>query len=200
MTTADKSRHPELEHLTPAQMVALRELLVGRSITAAAAAAGVYRQTVSGWANTPGAFKTVMLELQHQPLAEATERLRHLAVDAAEALGDVMNDKGSPAGSRVTAAAHVLRACGAGVAEVHTEMAEDTGAQLREYLRAINLSMNLPADQDDTPAVYQPREVEALPAPDETPRDDAPEPAPDVPAPAGGMFDHPALLRALEDE
>jgi hypothetical protein len=75
-----------LDHLTPTQETACHALLSGKSITDAAEAAGVQRQTVSGWLNHDPNF---IASYNRRRLAIASEfetRLRSLGTKALETI------------------------------------------------------------------------------------------------------------------
>jgi hypothetical protein len=98
------ARHP----MTPQQELAVDLLASGKTVTEAAAAIGVSRQTVSDWLNRNADFRA-SLNARRQELWEAMgDRLRALLPDAVEALASELRD-----GNRLKAAALILRACGA---------------------------------------------------------------------------------------
>lgn len=203
----------KLDGLSPAQHIALREILAGKSITSAAEAAGATRPTVSRWMNHDPAFIRALRELQQEPLNEAREALKRLAVDAVEALGAILNDPLTCAADRIRAAAQILRACGLVTAgnvavavgavgieqgnlrplqELSTEELQAIRTFANKKLNSSAGSLHFPELSDDEReqviAMLE-REGETAPAPPGTR--------------TGGQADplhHPALLKALRAE
>jgi DNA-binding transcriptional ArsR family regulator len=106
ITTDPDSATPRA--MTPQQELAVDLLASGKTVTEAAAAIGVSRQTVSEWLNRSADFRA-SLNVRRQELWEAMgDRLRALLPDAVEALASELRD-----GNRLKAVALVLRACGA---------------------------------------------------------------------------------------
>ena len=94
--------------LTPQQELAIDLLASGKTITEAAEAVGVARQTASEWVNRGVAFRAG-LNGRRQELWDANcDRLRSMLPDAVEALAIELRN-----GDRLKAAALILRACGA---------------------------------------------------------------------------------------
>ena len=108
MTKPDKTRQSEaLRELSPAQDLALAVLLAGQTQEAAAAAAGVTRQTVSEWARRDALF-VATLNQRRQVLWDCyADRLRDLvgkAIDAVETGLDSPDER-----TKLTAAAQVFK-------------------------------------------------------------------------------------------
>src|SRR5919109_1247805 len=68
------------QRLTPPQHAAMRELLSGATVTAAAKAAGVDRATCSQWLNRPGPFR----DAYHDARAELWDEMRAALARAGE--------------------------------------------------------------------------------------------------------------------
>lgn len=85
-TEHDETRH--LHELTPSQHRALDALIEGLTVTGAADAAGVVRQTVSGWRNHHPAFRAAFSRRQRDLRQDHTNRI--LSIDGA-ALNTVMS-------------------------------------------------------------------------------------------------------------
>ncbi len=96
--------------LTPQQELAVDLLAGGKTVTEAAAAVGVARQTVSDWLNRSAVFRAGLNGRRQELWVANTDRLRALLPEAVEALAGELRGGG---GDRLKAAALVLRACGA---------------------------------------------------------------------------------------
>lgn len=97
-------KHPTPDTLTAAQSTALEALLAGASVTEAAKAAGVTRQTVSEWRNQHGAFMAALNAAAHDQLGHLATRVQALAPVAIDVLeADLTGD--DPALRRVAAKA-----------------------------------------------------------------------------------------------
>ena len=94
--------------LTPQQELAVDLLAGGKTVTEAAAAVGVARQTVSEWLNRCAVFRAGLNGRRQELWVANTDRLRALLPEAVEALAAELRG-----GDRLKAAALVLRACGA---------------------------------------------------------------------------------------
>jgi len=104
--------------LTTKQQVAIACLLVGGSVSEAAAQARVSRQTASGWLNHDRLFQA---ELQRQRRANnraVQDELQAAAMEAVEALQAVLRDPQTKTTDRVKAATAILDRCGHGPAGV----------------------------------------------------------------------------------
>lgn len=108
MTKSDKTRQDETpRELTPAQDLALAALLAGQTQEAAAAVAGVTRQTVSEWARRDALFVATLNQRRQDLWAGYTDRLRGLvgkAIDTIEAGLDSPDER-----AKLAAAAHVFK-------------------------------------------------------------------------------------------
>ena len=93
--------------LTPNKATALAALLLG-SVTQAAQAAGVTRETVSEWLNHDLEFQTALKEAESAAIQEACRRLSGAAGIALDTLVKMMIDTSVPPGVRVRSAAVVL--------------------------------------------------------------------------------------------
>ena len=88
---ARKGYEPKTYELTPDQAAALDLLLAGQTITAAAAAVGVARETISRWRNSDPAFKGAYNAALQSAYDAAAARLldaRGKALDRLAALVD----------------------------------------------------------------------------------------------------------------
>lgn len=107
-TKADKTRQPEApRELTPAQDLALAALLTGQTQEAAAAVAGVTRQTVSEWARRDSLFVATLNQRRQALWDGYADRLRGLvgkAIDTVEAGLDSPDER-----AKLAAAAHVFK-------------------------------------------------------------------------------------------
>jgi len=66
--------------LSSQQQAALKQLLMGASITEAAQAAGVTRQTVSEWCNHHGGFQAELSECRSSALRDAQQQVEDAAI------------------------------------------------------------------------------------------------------------------------
>lgn len=105
----------QLDDLSPAQEVALAELLAGANDVQAAEAAGVHRQCVNKWRHHDADFVAALNRRRAAMWEEHTDRIRALIAGALDVLAD---DLALDAGwmdnrrYRQAAAVHVLRAAG----------------------------------------------------------------------------------------
>lgn len=108
MTKPVKARQDEApRELTPAQDLALAALLAGQTQEAAAAVAGVTRQTVSEWARRDALFVATLNQRRQDLWAGYADRLRGLvgkAIDTVEAGLDNRDQR-----VKLAAAAHVFK-------------------------------------------------------------------------------------------
>jgi hypothetical protein len=104
-TNPDSDARPAL---TPQQELAVDLLAGGKTVTEAAAAVGVARQTVSEWLNRSAVFRAGLNGRRQELWVANADRLRALLPEAVEALAGELRG-----GDRLKAAALVLRACGA---------------------------------------------------------------------------------------
>ena len=102
----------ETRRLTARQQTALTQLLMGATITEAAQAAGVTRQTVSEWCNHHGAFQAELSERRASALKDAQQQLEEAALIAVEVLSELARDPAVPASVRVKASVAILERCG----------------------------------------------------------------------------------------
>lgn len=87
--------------------LALDALLAGKSITKAAAAAGVHRNTLSTWLKDPS-FSAPLHEAESESMGELSRLMLNMASRAAVTLYDAMGDPEASAGVRIRAADTVL--------------------------------------------------------------------------------------------
>lgn len=97
---------PDKKKLTPAQAAAVDHLAAGSSVTDAAAAINVSRQTVSGWLNDHAAFKAELNRRRAELWGAAADRLRALLPKALDRIGAAIDSEG-PEG--LTAAIALIR-------------------------------------------------------------------------------------------
>lgn len=96
--------------LTPLQHRVLALLAEGRSLTDAAAEAGVHRNTVCNWRRSVPAFtRDTEFAIREQAVVWH-DRMVQLAPLAAQVLHKVLNDEAAPASLRLRAAVTVLKA------------------------------------------------------------------------------------------
>ena len=104
-TEAD-TQNDELS-LSPKQLLAVDLLATGVSVTAAAEACEISRQTASEWANHHHAFKAALNRRRQELWAESVDRARSLVPKALDVLaGELDGEK------RLTAAIHIMKAVG----------------------------------------------------------------------------------------
>ena len=104
--TPDDSRR-----LSPQQQTALKQLLVGASITGAAQAAGVTRQTVSEWCNHHDAFQAELSERRSSALRGVQQQLEEAALLAVDVLSEIARDpvgEGPPTKLMIYSAAQLV--------------------------------------------------------------------------------------------
>jgi len=93
--------------LSPKQELAVDLLATGATVTAAAEASGVTRQTASEWLNAHAGFRAALNRRRQELWAESTDRLRALLPKALDVLGDELAGE-----KRLAAAVHVVRMAG----------------------------------------------------------------------------------------
>jgi len=111
---------PPLPKLTPKQQLALTSLLAGGSITEAARAATVRRETVSRWVHGDPEFIAEMNRRRAELWDGSMDELRSLLPDAVGALRDSLAPT-SASSARLRAASLLLRTLGVG-GETHTPL------------------------------------------------------------------------------
>lgn len=142
MTKADKTGQKKGD-LTPAQSAAVDHLATGSSVTDAAKAANVTRQTVSGWLNHDPNFQAALNRRRAELWAETGDRLRALMPRALERIEKAITE-GGPDG--LTAALALVRmakidltpAGGTDREEIEIEEAErESKLRMRRFSAAI---------------------------------------------------------------
>jgi hypothetical protein len=93
--------------LTPQQEAAVDLLAVGTTVTDAATAIDVARQTVSGWLHHHHGFQAALNRRRQELWSSLADRLRALLPKALTVLEREIDEGHAP----VTAAVHVLKAC-----------------------------------------------------------------------------------------
>jgi hypothetical protein len=94
--------------LSPAQQSVLELLSSGSTLTAAAASAGIHRNTVVYWRRTSPIFREALTRAIQQKTRFWREQADSLIADAIEAIRGILHDPAAPAGVRVTAALKIL--------------------------------------------------------------------------------------------
>ena len=102
----------EFRRLSPQQQTALKQLLMGASITEAAQAAGVTRQTVSEWCNHHDGFQAELVARRASALRDAQQLVEDAALMAVEVLSEIARDPAVPASVRVKASVAILERWG----------------------------------------------------------------------------------------
>ena len=102
--TSKPDRTRQVIEVKPEQDLALMVLLRGGTDEEAAAAAGVARQTVNGWVNSDPAFVAELNRRRQLVWGAYQDRLRALAVEALDVLGDQLRGA-DPAAARQVALA-----------------------------------------------------------------------------------------------
>ena len=102
----------ESRRLSPQQQTALKQLLMGASITEAAQATGVSRQTVSEWCNHHDDFQAELAVRRSSALRDAQQQIEDAALMAVEVLSEIARDPAVPASVRVKASVAILERCG----------------------------------------------------------------------------------------
>ena len=92
--------------LSPQQQTAFKQLLMGTSITEAAQAAGVTRQTVNEWCNHHDGFQAELSTRRVSVLRNAQQQIEEAALMAAEVRNEISRDSAVPASVRVNANDH----------------------------------------------------------------------------------------------
>ncbi|MBL4849110.1 MAG: transposase [Planctomycetes bacterium] len=105
--TLDRAASRSLD-LDPKREVALTVLLAGGSVSEAAAAAKVARETCSRWLNHDSGFQAALAERQQERRRTHERLIAGLVGEAAQTLQDVMGDASAPPSARVSAAKTVL--------------------------------------------------------------------------------------------
>ena len=88
------------------------QLLMGASITEAAQAAGVTRQTVSEWCNHHDGFQDELSARRDSALKDAQQQIEEAALMAVTVLRELASDPTVPAQVRVKASVAIIERCG----------------------------------------------------------------------------------------
>lgn len=97
------------DNLTPNQVSALAALLAGRSVRAAAKAAGVDPATVHRWLNDPS-FRAAQQAGRRELAQQSLAQLQGITKTAIGVVEELMTDKTKPASVRLRAAQIVIEA------------------------------------------------------------------------------------------
>jgi DNA-binding CsgD family transcriptional regulator len=111
---------------TPEQEKVLALLSAGHTATAAAAAAGVHRNTVGNWLRS-SSFRQTLAHIQYQKALLWREKAEALAPAAFETIRQVMADPRAPAGVRLKAANTIIAAATAPL-PMHPDDVQITGS------------------------------------------------------------------------
>lgn len=94
--------------LAPAQEQVLALLSAGNTIAAAAAAAGVHRNTIAYWRSSSPAFRQALYNAIYEKSLLWREHAEQLVAAAADSLRTILADSAAPAAVRVKAALAIL--------------------------------------------------------------------------------------------
>jgi AcrR family transcriptional regulator len=94
--------------LSPVQAQIIVALAQGRTITAAAAEAGIHRNTIHNWFRDPE-FKAAVNEAQQDYVETLNDGLRGLAARALETLRELLDDPKTPPSIRLKASLFILQ-------------------------------------------------------------------------------------------
>jgi hypothetical protein len=97
-----------VEKLTPQQAQVAAALAQGRSITRAAAAAGVHRTTVHAWNRNSSDFRAAVQEARREFAAALSDQVRDLSSAALDTLTALLASPDTPPTVRLKAALAVL--------------------------------------------------------------------------------------------
>lgn len=97
-----------VERLPPAQARVVAALALGRSITQAAAAAGVHRTTIYHWLKTSDDFRAAAEQAAHEFTSSLADRVNDLSGAALETLQAMLADPAIPPSLRLKAALAIL--------------------------------------------------------------------------------------------
>ena len=87
---------------------ALSALLTSSTIREAARKCGLSERTLNGYLREDQEFKTAYEQHRQSIVRNATERMTNALSSAVDVLSEVMTDKENSAGTRITAAKHIL--------------------------------------------------------------------------------------------
>jgi transposase-like protein len=96
------------ESLSAPQAHVVAALAQGRTVTAAAQAAGINRNTIYNWLDQPE-FKTAVEAAEHEYVAILTDGMRDLAAQALETLRNLLEDPKTPPAVRLKTALAILQ-------------------------------------------------------------------------------------------
>jgi hypothetical protein len=106
-----QTSHPgatALANLSPVQAQVVAALAQGRTITTAAAEAGIHRNTIHNWLHDPE-FKTAFENAQSEYVAVLSDGMRDLAAIALQNLRSLLEDPKTPPSIRLRTALAVLQ-------------------------------------------------------------------------------------------
>jgi translation initiation factor 2 alpha subunit (eIF-2alpha) len=112
-----ESQEPKPHDLTPSQSLAVAALVAGRTVTDAAEAAGVSRQTLYEWKKLPGFTAGMNLARTEQHEVIRGELLA-IATSAIRALREMVESSGTPPAIRLRASLAVLSSASEGVESI----------------------------------------------------------------------------------
>jgi hypothetical protein len=119
--------------LSPKQYKAIAALLDEPTITKAAVAAGIHHATMHRWLQQPH-FRRAYMEARWKSVQHSIARVQQFTSEAAAVLRDIMNDKSSPAYSRIAAANSIMNN---GLRGVELEDHDQRIAEIQEDIAAI---------------------------------------------------------------
>jgi transposase-like protein len=96
------------EGLTPKQLLVLRALVSGATITAAATTAGIHRATIYTWCRFHPEFTAALRTTRHQQAEAVEDRLHGLSDSALATVAELINSSQAPAAVRLRAALAVI--------------------------------------------------------------------------------------------
>lgn len=95
--------------LSPVQEQVLAAIAAGASTTAAAAQAGVHRNTVANWRRSSQIFQSALAQAHYDRALQVHELAVALAGDAVAAIQSILNDPKTPPSVRLKAALAILQ-------------------------------------------------------------------------------------------
>src|SRR5215467_3668939 len=98
-----------MEHLSPIQEKVLASIAAGDSATAAAAAAGIHRNTVGNWMRSSSGFRLALAHAHEAQQLFAREQAETRVAAAFTAIDQMIADPKTPAGVRARLALAIIR-------------------------------------------------------------------------------------------
>ena len=113
------------EGLSPKQTEGMQALLLGATVTHAAARAGVDRSTLYRWLNDDPKFHGELTRIKRERFESARAQIRNLSEDAVKTIRALITGAKVPAAVRLKAALAVLEAVGALEVDAAEELREE---------------------------------------------------------------------------